>query len=210
MVPQSSLFAAVPTSLRRRSTTWGAAFLLPLPALLTIDPERSAEPACLYLGLSSAWLACEILGAGGLPKIRSAWLAKSLEIAVAVFFNTAAFIALGLAIGVRANLPFPAMASLSAVPAVGLVPWLMLRLRRTHAALVLGAVMVGGAKIAGCIVARAVYGPTFAADGRIAADWDTAAVMISTFWALTTCLSLLGLVMGGRRCPNPACRVQTA
>ena len=56
--------------------------------------------------------------------------------------NTALFIAMGLAAGVRTKLSLPLMAALSATPAVGLVPYLAVRMRNGQATvLVVAAVL---------------------------------------------------------------------
>jgi len=108
----------------------------------------------------------------------------------AVLANVALFIGLGLSVGTRSHLPFPLMAALSATPALGLTPWLLLRVRQQYAALILGVMIVGSLKLVGCIVARLVYGPQFAELGYIAGDWRTAKLMISTFWGLTAGVSM--------------------
>jgi hypothetical protein len=55
------------------------------------------------------------------------------------------------------------------------------------------------AKLAGCVVARVVYGPGFLEQGSVAGDWNTARLMITIFWGLTTALSLSGLADSYRR-----------
>ena len=86
------------------------------------------------------------------------------------------------------------MAALSAIPALGLAPWLMFRIKHQYAAIILGATIVAAAKMAACVVARFVYGPNYIAEGYVAADWRTAKLMISLFWIFTAALSL-GLII---------------
>jgi len=136
-----------------------------------------------------AWLATEIFRCDGLPVTYVEWHAKMLALWITVLTNVALFICLGLSVGMRSNLPFPLMAALSATPALGLAPWLSLRVRQQYAALILGAMIVGSLKLVGCIVARLVYGPQFNEMGYIAGDWRTAKLMISTFWCLTAGVS---------------------
>jgi hypothetical protein len=189
--------------LRRSWLTILAAGFLPLPALLATD---RSEIASLYLGVACGWLSTEIMRIGGIPTSRMAWWGMTLAIITAVFANTALFITLGSAVNVQSNLPFPIMALLSAIPAIGLVPWLMIRLEQQYAALILSAFIAGSAKLVGCVVARIVYGPNFAAEGYISGDWTRAKVMISVFWILTSAISL-GLLFVGflrSRCPRPA------
>ena len=189
--------------LRQSWLTILAAGFLPIPALL--DTDRS-EIASLYLGVACGWLSTEMMRIGGMPTSRMAWCGMTLAIMTAVFANTALFITLGIAVNVQSNLPFPIMALLSAIPAIGLVPWLMIRLEQQYAALILSAFIAGSAKLAGCVVARIVYGPNFAAEGYISGDWTRAKLMISVFWILTSAISL-GLLFVGflrSRRPRPA------
>ena len=79
-------------------------------------------------------------------------------------------------------------------PALGLVPWLTLRLRQPWGAIILGAMIVALIKIAACVVARVVYGPDYIAQGYVSADWQTAKLMISLMWAGTLLISALALV----------------
>src|SRR4051812_46229095 len=125
--------------LRQSAMTWTAAACLPLPALLMTNPVTNAEVACLYLGLASAWFATEVLRSGGYPSSRSAWLAKMIAIGVALTANAAFFVALGMSVSVRSNLPFPLLAAFAVIPSIGLVPWMVLRLRDPFKAMVLSA-----------------------------------------------------------------------
>ena len=166
------------------ATTWIATLLLPLPVLMTVNPAHNAEISCLYLGLASAWLAIHVVGRGGLN------LGK---LYAALALNLSIFIAMGLSAGVESKFPFPWMAALSVVPAMGLVPWLTLRMRNPLRVIVVAAVIELASKLTGCVVARIVYGPNFQLDGRIAGDWSTARLMISTFWILSSSISLIAL-----------------
>jgi len=176
--------------LRSCWTACAFAVFLPLPALFMLPGRDTAQVACVYVGLGMAWLATEIFRYDGLPVTYVGWQTKMLALWIAVLANVVLFISLGLSVGTRSNLPFPLMAALSATPALGLAPWLSLRIRQQYAALIMGAMIVGSLKLFGCIVARLVYGPQFDELGYIAGDWRTAKLMISTFWGLTTCVSM--------------------
>jgi hypothetical protein len=189
------------TSLLRKSwLTIVAAGFLPLPALLATD---RSEIASLYLGVGCGWLSTEMIRLGGIPRSRRSWRAMALAVMTAVISNAALFISLGIAVNVQSNLPFPIMAVFSAIPAIGLVPWLMIRLEEQYAALILSAFIVGAAKIGGCLAARIVYGPNFIADGYVSGDWTRAKLMISVFWILTSTISLGLLLVGFLRSPCP-------
>jgi hypothetical protein len=176
--------------LRQLATTWTAAACLPLPALLMTNSATNAEVACLYLGLACAWLATEILRVGGYPESRSTWLAKTLAICVALILNAALFVALGLSVSVRSNLPFPLLAAFAVIPSIGLVPWMTLQLRDPFKAMVFSAFILMAAKLAACVVARFVYGPDFIEQGYVAGDWRTAKLMVSLTWSTITAISL--------------------
>jgi hypothetical protein len=179
--------------------TWAAAALLPLPALVAPkDPSADVEIPCLYLGLASAWLACEVMRAGGWPAGRGEFRAKLAAAAGMVLADVALFVAMGLAAGVRTPLPFPLMAALSATPAVGLVPALAVRLRQPMGAALLAAVLLLAAKLLACVVARVVYGPGFIEQGYVAGDWRTAKLMISLFWGMAVVMSAAAAAIGGR------------
>jgi hypothetical protein len=197
MIRPSTIRSAV-RHLRTLALTWVAACFLPLPALLTTDPTGNAEVSCLYFGLACAWFAAEVIRTDVLPATRSHWRAKLLAIWVAVSCNAALFIALGLSVQVKSNIPFPLMAMLSTTPALGLIPWLTLRIRQPYAALLVGAIVVLAAKLAGCVVARIVYGHDFMARGYVDADWHNAKLMITIFWTLTVAISL-GLFLADHR-----------
>jgi hypothetical protein len=188
---------SVAGGLRRMAMPWAVAGMLPLPLLVTTEPSESGVISCLYLGLASAWLVAEVERLGGRCELVGAWRARRVAVGLAVLMNVAMFIGFGLAAGVRTQFPFPLMAALSAVPAVGVVPWLMRRVGHPYAAIVLAAVLVGACKLAGCVVARVVYGPDCNALGYVSADWHAARLMISLFWIFSTTLSVGLLVAEG-------------
>jgi hypothetical protein len=185
--------------LRAMAVTWALAATLPLPILVASDPANSGDISCVYLGLASGWLATEFHRSGGLPASVAWWRARIIALATAVAINVAVFIAFGVAAGVQTHFPFGLMAVLSAVPAVGMVPWFLRRVRRhPYVSIVLGAMLVLAAKLAGCVVARIVYGPDYIERGYVSADWRSAKLMISLFWSFSTLLSV-GLLMADYR-----------
>jgi hypothetical protein len=137
------------------------------------------------LGLST-----EVHRSDGQSESRHAWHVGTVASCIAIAADVACFVLLGFAAGVQTQFPFSLMAVLSAVPSIGLVPWLVGRTREQFAAIILAGVIVLGAKLAGCVVARIVYGPNFGEAGYVAGDWRSAKLMISMFWILSTSLSL--------------------
>ncbi len=178
---------------------WAVAAFLPLPILVVSDPATSAEISCLYLGVINAWLVTEFHRAWGRRESATAWRARMVAISMAVSVNVALFIGFGLAAGVQTHFPFPLMAVLSALPAVGVMPWMLRRVSpHPYAAIVFSGFLIFTCKLIGCIVARIVYGPDCMAQGYVAADWRTAKLMITVLWTLSTVLSL-GLLLADYR-----------
>lgn len=185
--------------LRRLLMPWGFALLLPIPVLLAGAETNSADIGTLYLALGAAWLATEAFRPGSQPETVGGWRARISALLICLGVNAGVFTVLGLAAGVKSNIPLPMMAAFGVSPALGLVPWLTLRLRQPYGAIVLGAMIVGLIKIGACVVARIVYGPDCIAQGYVSADWQTAKLMISLMWAGTLLVSALALVACHRR-----------
>ena len=62
-----------------------------------------------------------------------------VAICVALVANTTMFVAFGVMVSVRSNLPFPLLAAFAVIPSIGLVSWMTLRLRDLFKAMVLSA-----------------------------------------------------------------------
>ncbi len=185
--------------LRRLLMPWGLAVLLPMPMLLGVGDAGVVDMAIVYLALGAAWLAAEAFRDGGEPLTFSRWKTRMISLSIGVVADAFIFTILGISAGVRSNIPLPVLAVLVVTPALGLVPWLTLRLRQPYSAIVFGALIVGAIKIAACGLARIVYGPDFIALGYVAGDWQTAKLMISIMWAGTVSVSILGFVACSRR-----------
>ena len=185
--------------LRSMMEMWAFAAFLPLPVLVAIDPDNSADISCIYLGVINAWLVTEYHRAWGLPDSAASWRARLIAITTSISVNVALFIGFGLAAGVQTHFPFPLMAVLSVIPVIGIMPW-MLRLTspRPYAAIIFSGLIVFACKLAGCVVARFVYGPDFISQGYVSADWRTAKLMITLLWSFSTLLSL-GLFLADYR-----------
>lgn len=180
---------------------WAVAAFLPLPILVATDPANSADVSCLYLGVINAWLVTEFHRSWGLPGSATSWRARMLAIISAISVNVALFVGFGLAAGVQTHFPFPLMAVLSALPAVGIMPWMLRRVsQHPYAAIIFSGFLIFACKLAGCIVARIVYGPDYIAQGYVAADWRTAKLMITLLWSFGTLLSLGLLLADYRSC----------
>lgn len=184
------------------TATWALAAVLPLPVLVVTDPASSGDIACLYLGLAVAWLVVEFHRTCGRPWSAASWRVRMLAVVIAIAVNVGLFIAFGLSAGVQTHFPFPLMAALSAVPGVGIVPWMLRRTSQPYVAVIFAAILVLAAKLAACVVARIVYGPDYIEKGYVSADWRTAKLMISVFWSFSTALSLLFLLAEYRICSD--------
>jgi H+/Cl- antiporter ClcA len=98
------------------------------------------------------------------------------------------------------------MAVLSAIPAVGMVPWFLRRVRHPYVSIIFAAMLVLAAKLSACVVARIVYGPDYIEQGYVSADWRSAKLMISLFWSFSTLLSV-GLLLADYRTCKRAARI---
>jgi len=200
-LPSASSHPTTATELRAMLSTWAFAAFMPLPVLVAMDTANSAVISCVYLGVINAWLVVEFHRAGGPTQSSAAWLTRTISVLTAVLGNAALFIVLGLSAGVVTHFPFPLMALLAVIPALGIMPWLLRRMpKNPYAAIVLGGFLVFACKLAACVVARVVYGPDFLEQGYVAGDWRTAKVMISVFWMLSTGVSMGLLLADYRRC----------
>jgi len=184
--------------LRRLFMPWGFALLLPMPMLLGVD-TGVVDMAVVYLALGTAWVAAEAFREDGKPLTFSRWKTRMMALSICVALDALIFTFLGISAGVKSNILLPVLAALGVSPALGLVPWLTLRLHQPYCAVVLGALIVGTIKIVACGVARIVYGPDFIALGYVAGDWQTAKLMISIMWAGTVAVSILSFVSCSRR-----------
>lgn len=182
---------------------WAVAAILPLPVLVAIDPTRSADVSCLYLGIINAWLVTEFYRTCGMPDSATSWREMMLVITTAISVNVAIFVVFGLAAGVQTHFPFILMSVLSAVPAIGMMPWILRRVsQQPYFAIVIGGFLVFACKLAGCVVACFFYGQDYIEQGYVAADWRTAKLMITLFWVFSTLLSAGMLLVEYTRCAN--------
>ncbi len=198
---QTPLQLPAAAELRSMLGTWAIAAFLPLPVLVAIDPNTSADVSCLYLGIINAWLVAEFHRVCGLPASSVGWRARMMAIVVAVSSNVALFVGFGFAAGVQTHFPFPLMAVLSAIPVIGIMPWMLRRLpQHAYAAILFSGFLVFACKLAACVVARLVYGPDYLSQGYAAADWRTAKLMITLLWTFSTALSVGLLAVDFRSC----------
>ena len=117
------------SELRRLLMPWGFALLLPVPVLLTGVDTNGADIGTLYLALGAAWLGAEAFRPGSQPETFNGWRARISALLICLGVNAVVFAVLGLAAGVKSNIPLPLLAAFGVSPALGLVPWLTLRLR---------------------------------------------------------------------------------
>src|SRR2546423_14896704 len=129
------------SELRRLLMPWGFALLLPIPGLLTDAETNGADLGTLYLALGAAWLSAEAFRPGNQPETVAGWRSRISALLICLGVNAIVFTVLGLAAGVKSNIPLPLLAAFGASPALGLVPWLTLRVRQPYGAVVLGALI---------------------------------------------------------------------
>ncbi len=162
-----------------------------MPMLTAGGETVNSDIAVLYLGLGAAWLAVEAFHPSRPPGSVADWRARMGVLILYLVVNATVFSVFGDWAQIKSNIPLPILATLGIAPSLGLVPWLVLRLRQPFAAIVLGAFAVVLIKLSACVVARVVYGPDYIALGYASADWRTAKLMISVMWSGTLLVSAL-------------------
>ena len=190
--------ARVAGILRRSGMDWMFSVLLLAPVALQLGSVTGTDLSVLYLGIAGAWVATRVMERGGLPGNLREWAVRLAAVVVFTVGNTGLFVVLAEASGMESTIPLGAVGILSMLPVIGVVPWMMMRVREGTGAIVLSAAVVLGCKLAACIVARTVYGPRYIELGYASSDWHTAKLMIGLFWALCTAVSLICLVQGAR------------
>ncbi len=179
---------------------WGFSLLFPLP-LIMVDPGAvNSDIVTLYVGLSLAWLATEVFRRPDLVRGVAQWRARIAAFIGLVSLNLLVYIAAGMASPVKSNIAWPLLVCLASAPAIGLVPWLVLKMKNPQGAIVMSMLIVGGTKLLGCVIARIVYGPDFLRLGYVSADWKAAKLMISCMWTGTLLVSFLGGIAAYRQC----------
>lgn len=191
--------ASLARELRLLLFPWAFALLLPMPMLMAGGETVNSDIAVLYLGLGAAWLAVEAFHPSRVALSPADWRARMGALIIYLAVNATVFSVFGDLAQIQSNIPLPLLATLGIVPSLGLVPWLVLRLRQPFAAIVLGAFAVAIMKLSACVVARVVYGPDYIALGYASADWRTAKLMISLMWTGTFLVSALAGMATYRR-----------
>lgn len=197
--PNMNAIAPLARELRHLLFPWAFALLLPMPMLMAGGEVVNSDIAVLYLALGAAWLAVEAFHPNRAPASTTEWRARMGALLVYLVSNAAVFSVFGHLAQIQSNIPLPILAALGIAPSLGLVPWLVLRLRHPFAAIVLGGFAVMLIKLSACVVARMVYGPDYIAQGYASADWRTAKLMISLMWGGTLVVSGLGCLASYRR-----------
>ena len=202
------------TEFRSQLAVWALAMLLPLPAL-TLAPDSGCDMALAYLGFGAALLVAELFQkerlAHATPNTenKNLWQAKMMVLALGALISAGVFMAFAAAIGAQSNLPLWFLAFGSVTPALGVVPYFTVRTGKPFLAIFLTALLLLPVKLASCVIVRLGYGPNALANGYMAADWGTAKLMISLFWAFAIMASVIFFALAARdfsrrTAPNPS------
>ncbi len=176
---------------------WAASVAVSGLAVVVTPANDNSDYPLLCLGLGCAALAARAfsralpLDETDTPPSERAWTVRILAASIAALAAAAAFTWASVELRASSGLPIPLLAVLTLTPALGIVPYLTMRIGKPFAAVVLAAFIVGLIKIASCVVVRIVYGPDALADGYMAGDWQTAKLMISLFWMGTVIVSVV-------------------
>jgi|SRR5438445_1118725 len=176
---------------------WAIVVLASWLVLVATPANETSDYPFMGLGLGCAALAARAFSRAlpqdetDTPPSERAWIVRIFAVSVTALAAAAAFTWASVESHVSPGLPIPLLAVLTVTPALGIVPYLTLRIGKPFAAVVLSAFVVGLSKIAGCVVVRIVYGPDALVDGYMAGDWQTAKLMISLFWIGTVTVSVV-------------------
>lgn len=196
---------AASSELRALLPTWAFAVLLPVPAATFWQDGSGRAFAYAYLFLGSAVMAAEsfrrVAPEAGRP---APWRAKVIALGLAMAAAVAVFTVAAWSIAGEADPVVPVLAALAAVPALGCVPFLTLATGRPYAAVLFAASLLGVVKLAGCVVVRAVYGPTALADGRMSLPWEEPNLLVWLCLAGALACSAVLFPLGRREFLRPA------
>ncbi|MDB5306470.1 MAG: hypothetical protein JWO38_672 [Gemmataceae bacterium] len=145
----------------------GVTLLLPVPLLNFVADGAGRAFAFAYLFFGCALVAAECFR----PDRAGPWAAKMTALAVAMTIEVATFCVCYWAVSEGLAADVVVLAALVAVPALSVVPYLVQLDGRPYVAVAFAALLLVSVKLAGCVVARVVYGPTAQADGEMAMSW---------------------------------------
>jgi hypothetical protein len=137
---------------------------------------------------------------------RNRWQAKMGALAVAMFLAALNFSVCYVAISGTLDWNAITLAFLVSVPALCIVPFLTLLVGNPYAAVVFAALLLGAVKLAGCLLARLVYGPTAQADGQMSMSWDQPNLLVWFCFAGGLLVSAVCGVLGFRLASSPGGR----
>ena len=169
----------VSSELRALLPVWAVAVLLPIPAATFWHDGSGRAFAYAYLFLGCAVMAAESFRrdpASADPVVP--WRAKVVALGLAMAAAVAVFTATVWSILGDIDPVVPVLAALAVVPALGCVPYLSLATGRPYAAVMFTVFLLAAVKMAGCVVARVVYGPTAHADGELALPWEAPNLLV--------------------------------
>ncbi|MDB5312134.1 MAG: hypothetical protein JWO38_6336 [Gemmataceae bacterium] len=179
----------------------GVTLLLPVPLLNFVADGAGRAFAFAYLFFGCALVAAECFRPGS----SGHWGAKMTALSAAMAIAVTTFCVCYWAVSGDPDAGVVVLAVLAAVPALCVVPYLVLLDGRPYVAVAFAALLLVGVKLTGCVVARLVYGPTALADGQMAMSWREPNLLV---WF---CLvgGMLVSSRGGRP-RTPACHVTVA
>jgi hypothetical protein len=192
--------------LREMLPTWAVAVLLPVPVATFWQDGSGRAFAYAYLFLGCAILTAERFGqilpvGGGSPPATGAprlWRAKVVALGLAIAGAVCVFTAFAWAMLGRADAVVPLLAALAVVPALCCVPFLVIVTGKPYAAVLLTTFLLGSVKLAGCVVVRAVYGPTALAEGHMTLPWERPNLLVWLCLAGAMTLSAVLYPLGRR------------
>jgi hypothetical protein len=194
--------ATVSSEFRSLLPTLAVTLLFPVPLLNFVHDGTGRAFAFAYLFFGCALLAGECFRPSREDSTASdagaVWRAKMAALGVAMIVAATSFCVGYWAITGQLESSVVSLAFLSVVPALGLVPYLVLRLHHPYVAVLFASLLLGAVKLLGCVVVHLVYGPSALAEGRTAMSWDNPNLLVWFCLVGGMLCSLVFAVMGYR------------
>jgi hypothetical protein len=197
---ENPTMATVREEFRALLPTLAVTLLFPVPLLNFVQDGAGRAFAFAYLFFGCALVAADCFRP---TTSRARWKAKMGALAAAMALAALNFAVCYVAISGSLDWNAITLAFLVVVPALCIVPCLTLLVGNPYAAVVFAALLLGAVKLAGCLLARVVYGPTAQADGQMSMSWDQPNLLVWFCFAGGLLVSAACGVLGFRLASSP-------
>jgi len=185
------------SELRSLLPAWLICTLIPLPAVVFWDYLGGVPVALFCFFICSM----SLVASGFRPKVIAqqppcSWHIKMLVVGLALISECIVFSLLWLTLADTHDLVTPFIAFQALIPSFCIVPYVTLITRKTLAAVILSAFLVGCMKMIAGIVVNLVHGWNY---GHHELPWTDPNLMLSAFWVATAILSVALFFLGANK-----------